>query len=243
MKKIKLTDEQAKSVFKSTTDEGVKQMLIANYGKEFFAERPLGVWCLTNDGRAIAPKDWEDNPFENTYCIGIGVVSKDTEYIVSLAPTAVLPLGNPDVTGYDEIAYDETTYNNKAVTDAVEDAQRRQNGSKVVYSYGDNRFPFKGCPAIEHCRKDKFKYGHWTLPTLATLKDLQVRVKEINEALLAVDAPMLTAGWYRSSTIKKSDKRAAFVVNLGNGNVYRDYVNCGHNVRAVSAFQIKDFRF
>lgn len=238
MKKIKLTAEQAKSIYEQTMDAGVKELLVANFGEELFRKRPIGVWCLTDDGRAIAPEQWSGN----NKCIGIGVVSECTEYIVSLRPSVALPLGDSSVKDYDDIVYDTETYDNDGVTDAFIKAQADK-AQSVLYMYGDKKFPYKGCPAIKRVREDNTCGLKWSLPTLATLKDMQSIIAELNNALNIVGGYIIPATYHRCATVKKSERDCAFVVDMSSGYVYDRDISYDYYVRSVSAFHLENFKF
>ena len=238
MKKIKLTDEQAKSIYDQTSDAGVKELLIANFGEMLFRKRPIGVWCLTDDGRAITPEQWSGN----NKCIGIGVVSEKTEYIVSLHPSVSLPMGDPDVKDYPAIVYDETSYDNEAATTAFIEAQAEHARSEI-YMYNDRKYPYTGCPAMRYVRQDNTGNLTWSLPTVSTLKDIQQHLENINKALVLVGGYIIPCGCHYSATFKKDYKSGAFVVYLGSGVVGSDFVSIDNCVRSVSAFHLENFKF
>lgn len=238
MKKIKLTDEQAKSIYDQTSDAGVKELLIANFGEMLFRKRPIGVWCLTDDGRAIAPEQWSGN----NKCIGIGVVSEKTEYIVSLHPSVSLPMGDPDVKDYPAIVYDETSYDNEAATTAFIEAQAEHARSEI-YMYDDRKYPYTGCPAMRYVRQDNTGNLTWSLPTVSTLKDIQQHLESINNALMLVGGYIIPCGYHYSATIKKDHKNCAFVVYMCNGSVNNASICNYYNVRSVSAFHLENFKF
>ncbi len=80
-KTLELTLKQAQDIYK-TAEASVKEILEANFGKMNLIGRPVGVWCLTKDKRAVKAEDWgkEYEP------LGVGVVTKETSFIVHLEP-------------------------------------------------------------------------------------------------------------------------------------------------------------
>ena len=220
--------KQAQDIYK-TADASVKEILEANFGKMDLICRPLGVWCLTKDRRAVKTEDWDSKDTS----IGVGVVTENTSFIVHLEPQAALPLGSTDVDKYyDDIVYDTTTYDNLRATIAIAKAHEGKKGEM----WDNDKFPFVGAPAAEYCLKKTA-----ALPTLATAKEIAANIKTINEAMLVVGGTVV-CGWLWTSTIKK-DNHCAFVVYALNGNVYYDYRLILNAARAVSAFHIEDFKF
>ena len=208
------------------------------------APRPLGVWCLTENYRAIKPMEWEKQN-NGEQCIGIGVITDKTAYIVSLMPTPSLPLGSTEVTKYPDICYDKETFDNEAVTEAFLDAQTSCE-EDVYYWSGDKRFPYRDCPAIDNLPApftSSFGTISWVLPTLATMKDIASRIGDINAAIFAVGGIVISPYYHWTCTVKKDDKESAFVVYSYNGNVDYYYMIDGINVRAVSAFHFENFKF
>ena len=211
---------------------------------ETTAPRPLGVWCLTENYRAIKTTEWESKN-NGEHCIGIGVVTEQTAYIVSLSPCQSLPLGSTKVTDYPAICYDKETYDNEAVTSAFLEAQC--NGKEDVnYWYDDKRFPYRDCPAIDLLPDpivNSFGVISWVLPTLATMKDIAQRIVDINAAIFAVGGMVISPYYHWTCTVNKDDKECAFVVSARDGNVYCNSMYSNSNVRAVSAFHFEDFKF
>ena len=211
---------------------------------ETTAPRPLGVWCLTENYRAIKPEDWESMN-NGEHCIGIGVVTEQTAYIVSLSPCQSLPLGSTKVTDYPVICYDKETYDNEAVTSAFLEAQA---GGKVDVSYwgDDKRFPYRDCPAIDLLPDpivNSFGVISWVLPTLATMKDIAKRIADINAAIFAVGGMAISPYSHWTGTVNQDDKECAFVVSTINGYVLHYSMFTNDYVRAVSAFHFEDFEF
>lgn len=208
------------------------------------APRPLGVWCLTENYRAIKPTEWEKQN-NGEQCIGIGVVTEKTAYIVSLIPTPSLPLGSTKVTEYPDICYDKETYNNEVVTEAFLEAQTSCE-EDVFYWANDKRYPYRDCPAIDNLPApitSSFGTISWVLPTLATMKDIASHIGDINAAIFAVGGIVLSPYYHWTCTVNKEDKECAFVVNSDYGDVYyRDMYNYLY-VRAVSAFHFENFKF
>ena len=208
------------------------------------APRPLGVWCLTENYRAIKPTEWvKQNNGEQ--CIGIGVVTDKTAYIVSLMPTPSLPLGSTKVTEYPDICYDKETYDNEAVTEAFLEAQTSCE-EDVFYWADDKRYPYRDCPAIDNLPApimSSFGTISWVLPTLATMKDIASRIRDINAAIFAVGGIVISPYYHWTCTVNKDDKESAFIVYSCSGNVYYGYMYSDYSVRAVSAFHFENFKF
>lgn len=208
------------------------------------APRPLGVWCLTENYRAIKPMEWEKQN-NGEQCIGIGVVTEKTSYIVSLIPTPSLPLGSTKVKEYPDICYDKETYDNEAVTEAFLEAQTSCEDD-VFYWVDDKRYPFRDCPAIDNLPApitSSFGTISWVLPTLATMKDIASRIGDINAAIFAVGGIVISPYYHWTCTVKKGDKESAFVVRSCSGTVNDYYMYNLNLVRAVSAFHFENFKF
>ena len=208
------------------------------------APRPLGVWCLTENYRAIKPMEWEKQN-NGEQCIGIGVVTEKTAYIVSLIPTPSLPLGSTKVTEYPDICYDKETYDNEAVTEAFLEAQTSCK-EDVSYWANDKRYPYRDCPAIDNLPApimSSFGTISWVLPTLATMKDISSRIGDINAAIFAVGGIVVSPYYHWTCTVNKDDKESAFIVISYYGNVYNNCMYRNYDVRAVSAFQFENFKF
>lgn len=208
------------------------------------APRPLGVWCLTENYRAIKPTEWEKQN-NGEQCIGIGVVTEKTAYIVSLIPTSSLPLGSTKVTEYPDICYDKETFDNEAVTEAFLEAQTSCE-EDVCYWADDNRFPYRDCPAIDNLPApitSSFGTISWVLPTLATMKDIASRIGDINAAIFAVAGIVISPYYHWTCTVNKGDKECAFIVSSSFGCVLNHYMCSNSYVRAVSAFHFENFKF
>lgn len=208
------------------------------------SSRPLGVWCLTENYRAIKPTEWEKQA-NGEQCIGIGVITEKTAYIVSLIPTPSLPLGSTKVTKYPDICYDKETYDNEAVTEAFLEAQTSCE-EDVFYWADDKRYPFRDCPAIDNLPApimSSFGTISWVLPTLATMKDIASRIADINAAIFAVWGIVISPYYHWTCTVNKDDKESAFVVRSYDGNVLSDSMLNYYDVRAVSAFHFENFKF
>lgn len=208
------------------------------------APRPLGVWCLTENYRAIKPMEWEKQN-NGEQCIGIGVITDKTAYIVSLIPTPSLPLGSTKVTEYPDICYDKETYDNEAVTEAFLEAQTSCEGD-VFYWSDDKRYPYRDCPAIDNLPTpimSSFGTISWVLPTLATMKDIASRIGDINAAIFAVGGIVVSPYCHWTCTVKKDDKECAFIVHSSLGCVSINLMINYLNVRAVSAFHFENFKF
>lgn len=225
-KTIKLSSEDARRIYK-TADESLKRVLELNFGKTLFS-RPLGVWCLTKDKKAVKAAEWNDSYTP----LAVGVVTDDTAFMVHLEPQAAVPFGSTDVKEYDDIVYNTETFDNCAATSAIFLAH---NGVKGIM-WGDNKFPFIGSPATAYCAK-----CGGDLPTLATAKVIAEHITDINKAMSQMGG-YVVCGWLWTSTLKK-DNNTAFVFNTYFGDILtedRDYV---FNARAVSAFHFEDFEF
>lgn len=236
MKTLKITEEQAKELYNDSS-ASLKKLLEEHFGKLAFTQRPIGIWILTEDKRALTPevfKAMDNKPLP----IGVGVSTKKTAFIVSPFTTQVLPFSANNITDYDDIVYDKETYDNEAVTDAV----RRAHNGVEFNILGDDKFPACGAPAADSCPDECFGL-RWVLPTLATLKVLACEIKGVNKALYAAGLPVVLPGWHWSSTVNQLDKGSAFVVDLNDGYVSNRCQIVSYYVRAVSAFHFEDFEF
>lgn len=223
-KTIELTLEEARRIYKDA-EPSVKKLLEANF-KELI--RPIGVWCLTKDKRAVKAENWSAD-YEP---LAVGVITEDTSFMVHLEPQVAVPFGSTDVKGYDDVVYDTDSFDSEATTRAIIKAH---NGVKG-YMWDDRKYPFKGSPAANYCIKCR---GY--LPTLSTAKEIAKNLKGINEAMLSMGG-YVVCGWLWTSTLKREND-CAFVVNTNNGyvnNVYRYYY---YPARAVSAFHFENFEF
>lgn len=236
MELLKITEAQAKELYNDSS-ASLKKLLEEHFGKLAFTQRPIGIWILTEDKRALTPevfKAMDNKPLP----IGVGVSTKETAFIVSPFTTQALPFGAKSVTDYDDIVYDKETYDNEAVTDAV----RRAHNGVEFNIWDDDRFPACGAPAADSCPDECFGL-RWVLPTLATLKVLSREIKGINKALYAAGLPVVLPGWHWATTVNQQDKASAFVVGLHGGYVL-SYRQCDNDfVRAVSGFHFEDFEF
>ena len=208
------------------------------------APRPLGVWCLTENYRAIKPMEWEKQN-NGEQCIGIGVITDKTAYIVSLIPTPSLPLGFTKVTKYPDICYDKVTFDNEAVTEAFLEAQTSCE-EDVLYWANDKRFPYRDCPAINNLpapMTSSFGTISWVLPTLATMEDISSRIADINAAIFAVGGIVVSPYYHWTCTVNKDDKECAFIVDSCDGYVGCNDMDYDYDVRAVSAFHFENFKF
>ena len=226
-KTLELTLQQAQGIYK-TADASLKEILEANFGKKNLVGRPLGVWCLTKDKKAVKPEDWKAS-YE---ALGVGVITDKTAFIVLPTPQAVLPFGSISVEEYDDVVYNEETYDNAAATDCIDTAHQDIKG----FVYNDKRFPFVGTPAAEYC----IQQGG-ALPTLATAKEIASNIGAINEAMRTIGGAVV-CGWLWTSTVKKSNN-CAFVVDTCYGYVSSEDRRNGTDARAVSAFHFEDFDF
>lgn len=226
-KTLELTLQQAQDIYKSA-DASVKEILEANFGKMDLIGRPLGVWCLTKDRKAVKAEDWNSKDV----CIGVGVITEKTSFTVHLEPQAALPFGSADIEKYDDIVYNKETYDNIGATASIVDTHRGVKG-KI---WDNDKFPFIGAPAAENCLKLS-----GALPTLATAKEIAANIKAINEAMLVVGGSVVY-GWLWTSTIKK-ENHFAFVVDTNNGDVCNEGRNYYNYARAVPAFHFEDFKF
>lgn len=226
-KTLELTLDQAKSIYK-TADASLKEILEANFGKKNLIGRPLGVWCLTKDNRAVKAEDWE----KEYDPLGVGVITEETSFIVLPAPQAALTFGSTSVEEYDDIVYDKQTYDNDTATGCISSAHLDIMGCM----WNDKKFPFTGAPAADYCFNQ-----NGALPTLATAKVIAANIKAINEAMLAIGGSVV-CGLLWTSTIKK-ENLFAFVVGTLNGLVCNEYRDNFYYARAVSAFHFEEFNF
>lgn len=224
-KTIELTLKEARSIYKDA-EPSVRRILEANFGKVF--DRPIGVWCLTKDKKAIRAEDWNDGYKP----LGVGVITKDTSFMVHLEPQAAVPFGSTDVKKYAGIVYDTETYDNRSATSAIFLAHNGTRGKM----WDDDKFPFEGSPATAYCAK-----CGGDLPTLATVKVIAEHIKDINEAMLSMGGSVV-CGWLWTSTVKK-ENNCAFVVSTRHGYVHDGNRYSYTYARAVSAFHFEDFEF
>lgn len=225
-KTIKLSSEDARRIYK-TADESFKRVLELNFGKTLFS-RPLGVWCLTKDKKAVKAAEWNDSYTP----LAVGVVTDDTAFMVHLEPQAAVPFGSTDVKEYDDIVYDTETFDNCAATSAIFLAHNGVKGDM----WNDSRYPFEGSPATAYCAK-----CGGDLPTLATAKVIAEHITDINKAIFQMGGYVVCC-WLWTSTLKK-DNNTAFVVSTYDGNVSYEDRNYDCSARAVSAFHFEDFEF
>lgn len=218
-KTLELTLDQAKSIYK-TADASLKEILEANFGQKNLIGRPLGVWCLTKDNIAVKAEDWK----KEYELLGVGVITEETSFIVLPTPQAVLPFGSTSVEKYDDIVYDEQTYDNDTATGCISSAHLDIMGCV----WDDKKIPFTGAPAADYCVQQ-----NGALPTLATAKVIAANIKDINEAMLAIGG-IVVCGWFWTSTVKKSNN-CAFVVHASYGNVDDADRYTNYSARAVSA--------
>ena len=224
---LELTLQQAQSIYK-TADASLKEILESNFGKKNLTGRPLGVWCLTKDNKAVKAEDWKSE-YE---ALGVGVITDKTAFIVLPTPQAALPFGSTSAEEYDDVVYDEKTYDSAAATDCIAEAHRGVDGEV----WDNDKLPFVGAPAAEYC----LKQGGY-LPTLATAKEIAANIKSINEAMLAIGG-YVVCGWLWTSTVKKSNS-CAFVVDTYFGSVDNACRFYDNDARAVSAFHFENFEF
>lgn len=224
-KTIELTLKEARSIYKDA-EPSVRRILEANFGNVF--DRPIGVWCLTKDNKAIRAEDWNDGYKP----LGVGVITEDTSFMVHLEPQAAVPFGSTDVKKYAGIVYDTETYDNRSATSAIFLAHNGVRGKM----WDNNKFPFEGSLATAYCAK-----CGGDLPTLATAKVIAKHIKDINEAMLSMGGSVV-CGWLWTSTVKP-DNNCAFVVNTYSGYVYYENRISSYDARAVSAFHFEDFEF
>lgn len=240
----KFTTEQIAQIKEIIAEEMAKNACRCCDVTDTTAPRPLGVWCLTENYRAIKPAEWESKN-NGEHCIGIGVVTEQAAYIVSLSPCQSLPLGSTKVTDYPAICYDKETYDNEAVTSAFLEAQC-SGKDEVSYWSDDKHFPYRDCPAIDLLPDpivNSFGIISWVLPTLATMKDIAARIADINAAIFTVGGMVISPYCHWTCTANQDDKECAFVVDASYGIVYINGMNCDNRVLAVSAFHFEDFKF
>lgn len=224
-KTIELTLKEARSIYKDA-EPSIKRILDANFGKVF--DRPIGVWCLTKDNKAVRAEDWNDGYKP----LGVGVITEDTSFMVHLEPQAAVPFGSTNVKKYAGIVYDTETYDNCSATSAIFLAHDGVRGKM----WSNDKFPFEGSPATAYCAK-----CGGDLPTLATAKVIAEYIKDINEAMLSMGGSVV-CGWLWTSTVKP-DSNCAFVVHACYGDVCYGNRTSSNDARAVSAFHFEDFEF
>ena len=227
-KTLELTLQQAQDIYKNA-GAGLKEILETNFGKKNLVGRPLGVWCLTTDKKAVKPDDWDSNRHKP---MGVGVITEKTSFIVLPAPQAASPCCSDSARQYDDVVYDEETYDNAAATDCIDTARQDIEG----FVCDDKRFPFVGAPSAEYC----IQQGG-ALPTLATAKEIASNIGAINEAMRIIGGAVV-CGWLWTSTVKKSNN-CAFVVITSYGSVLNVDRTNYYDARAVSAFHFEDFEF
>lgn len=238
MSNIKITQQELMELYANSSEE-TQTRLRTIFGAETFVSRPLGVWIITSDQKALtveAFKALADKPQPQP--IGVGVSTPEASFIVSGLPTVALPFGSKSVRNYDAVAYDQDTYDNDAATDAI----RKAHSGIQFNIWDDDRFPAVGAPAADYC-PDDWAGLKWSLPTLATMKIISREVGNINAALAAAGLPVLLPGYHWTSTVNRDNENTAFVVDLYGGGVGYYDVNYSYCVRAVSAFHFEDFEF
>lgn len=236
MKKLQLSEERAKALYKDASPVE-RAILEDTFGIETFNERPLGVWCLTKDHRAIKPSSGVPVRPCPDDLLGVGVVTDDLAFIVHPGPSVVLPWGNTYVSIDAPVLLDTDSVDFETATRAIVAAHE---GVKSKWC-DDDHFEYVGAPAAQWCRD--LPGGNWHLPTLRTMKSMSEHIGQINECLRAFDCHIVAPGYHWSSTVKKDNPRCAFVVLMDNGYVGYNFKYTYSCVRAVSAFHFEDFKF
>ncbi|WP_300831655.1 hypothetical protein [uncultured Alistipes sp.] len=245
MKKLRLSEERAKALYKDASQVerailedtfGIEALIKKGESFVCIYPRPQGVWCLTKDHRAFKAADIEVK-WDRDDLLGVGVVTEDLAFIVHPGPSVVLPWGNPDTSIDAPALFDTDSVDFETATRAIVAAHE---GVKTKWC-DDDRFEYVGAPAAQWCRD--LPGGNWHLPTLRVLKSMSEHIGQINECLRAFGCHIVGPGYHWSSTAKKDAPRCAFVVLMNDGSVCYSHMLTYYCLRAVSAFHFEDFKF
>lgn len=236
-----LTKEQIAELY-SREDERGQKLLCSIFGQDAFVKRPIGVWCVFR----IADST-ELHAIHHTNCrddyhlieLGVAVVTEDAAFIIAPHNTVAVPW-SPINAGrcYVELITDKESLDAAQATDCI---VGKYSGVLHVDSNGKTQYNFIGAPAADFCRKysrDNIVAGKWHLPTVAQLKIIADNIAEVNACFRAMRLPSMSIGWYWSSIAYNNDNRFAWVVYIGNGDVYYGRKDHCSYLRAVHPFDI-----
>lgn len=233
---MKVCKDKVLDLYKSEGAEG-KALLEKVFGKEVFAGRPLGVWCMIgtrNDYKLVKSEELgKTQSYYQLQGIGVAVVTEDAAFIVAPHNTIVAQWSKREAGRNgcirDTDSLDSLTATDRILTDYI--------GTKYTNPDGNSEFDFIGAPAAEFCRSySRRDFNTWDLPTVKQLQIMAKHIEEINACFRAMDCPTLPMGWYWSSIEK--DEFCARGVYMYNGTTDNSSKNLDGCVRAVSAFQI-----
>ena len=235
-KTMKVCKDKVLDLYKNESAEG-KALLEKVFGKEVFAGRPLGVWCMfgsRNDYKLIKREELEKTPsFYQSQAVGVAVVTEDAAFIVAPHNTIVAQWSKREA-GRNGCIRDTDSLDSLTATDRILTGYI---GTKHTDPDGDTQYDFVGAPAAEFCRSYSRKdFNTWDLPTVKQLQAMAKNIKEINACFMAMGCPTLPMGWYWSSIEK--DEFCAWFVGMLDGDTSHSYKRNDDYVRAVSAFQI-----
>lgn len=234
-KTMKVCKDKVLDLYKSESAEG-KALLEKVFGKEVFAGRPLGVWCMIgtrNDYKLVKSEELGRTPsYYQSQAIGVAVVTEDAAFIVAPHNTIVAQWSKREA-GRNRCIRDTESLDSLEATDRILTGYI---GTKYTDPDGDTQYDFIGAPAAEFCRSYSRKdFNTWDLPTVKQLQIMAEHIKEINACFRAMGCPTLPIGWYWSSIEK--DEVCAWFVYMYNGGTDDGIKNYLSYVRAVSAFQ------
>ena len=231
----RLSKMQVMKMHNETNADG-KALLEMVFGKEMFAGRPLGVWCMIgtrDDYKLVKSEELGRTPsYYQSQAIGVAVVTEDTAFIVAPHNTIVAQWSKREA-GKNRCIRDTESVDSLEATDRILTGYI---GTKYTDPDGDTQYDFIGAPAAEFCRSYSRKgFNTWDLPTVKQLLIMAEHIKEINACFRAMGCPTLPMGWYWSSIEK--DEFCAWIVGMGSGGTSNSSKSGSGYVRAVSAFQ------
>ena len=235
-KTMKVCKDKVLDLYKNESAEG-KALLEKVFGKEVFAGRPLGVWCMIgtrDDYKLVKSEELGKTPsYYQSQAIGVAVVTEDAAFIVAPHNTIVAQWSKREA-GRNRCIRDTESLDSLEATDRILTGYI---GTKYTDPDGDTQYDFLGAPAAEFCRSYNRKgFNTWDLPTVKQLQIMAKNIKEINACFRAMGCPTLPMGWYWSSIEK--DEFCAWYVFMSDGFTDSDDKYYYYYVRAVSAFQI-----
>ena len=235
---MKVCKDKVLDLYKNEGAEG-KALLEKVFGKEVFAGRPLGVWCMIgtrNDYKLVKSEELGKTPsYYQPQAIGVAVVTEDAAFIVAPHNTIVAQWSKREA-GRNGCIRDTDSLDSLTATDRILTGYI---GTKYTDPDGDSEYDFIGAPAAEFCLNyshHTMRAGSWSLPTVKQLQAMAENIKEINACFMVMGCPTLPMGWYWSSIEK--DEFCAWGVGMSNGGTYDGNKLDFTYVRAVSAFQI-----